>query len=392
MTREAIAIVQPLEGPEQPVDLGHVEPFAVVAHVADPVLTAEADRALSLVRTVLPGVADQVLQHAFQKLPVTGDHHAFLNAHLDRARHVGHSQVAHDPAGQRAQIDGLQSGLHEPHLREIEHPVQGGLHLLAPADDAADVILASLIQQVRILLQHQLGVAIHHPKRRPEIVGHRVVQKFQLLLALAKLGRPLLDPPLQLLRPLPELLRQPALVFQAQRIADRYADHLRDPLNQVEIALQQLPFPCDVVNREYPQRFPFAYDRHADEGVHPQAGKEGVVLRYGQFLHVGETVHQQGLPGMETAQQQSALAGPLQQVFQLLQSPFSLVAGTEAPLQHQAAVVAVGQKQHAAAVMQPLLQDLVHAEDDVVHLDLPGDHLANLVDHQGVIVVSLHLC
>src|SRR3569832_1859509 len=97
--------VPPLEGAEQLVGVGHVEPRAVVAHKKDrlgiALLRGDLQPRVGALGGELPGVADQVLQHRLHERRIRADLDARLDLRLHFAVRLGLAEAGQDPVRQR---------------------------------------------------------------------------------------------------------------------------------------------------------------------------------------------------------------------------------------------------------------------------------------------------
>src|SRR5829696_2480940 len=140
---ELLRAVQPLEGAEELVGVGHLEARPVVAHVVDRdaapaaelLLHPELYAGLGLLRGELPGVADQVLQSHPEEPRVPPDLDPLLGRELHLSLRPRLPQTLGHLLGQGAQSYALAVHGAARHAREAQqvvyeasHPLAGGPH------------------------------------------------------------------------------------------------------------------------------------------------------------------------------------------------------------------------------------------------------------------------
>ena len=182
---EFTAAMQPREDAEQAVGRAHVETGAVVAHYkhrsADLVDLFEADVGQCQLGAVLPGIAEQVLQHQVQQCAVAHRHQAGLDVQPDLAPGVAVLQVVGHLGGQPRQVHrhpgqglGRQPGQRQQRVDHAVHPRGGGL-------DPVEVIIADPVQLAAVVLLQYPRKTIHHPDRCPQVVRDGVAERGLLL-------------------------------------------------------------------------------------------------------------------------------------------------------------------------------------------------------------------
>ena len=186
--------VQALEGAEQPAGEAHVEAGAVVAHEEGLALlrrvagAAELDPRVLAARRVLPGIADQVVEHDAQQGRVAAGAQALGDLHLDLALGRLLAQLLDDLPGHRAQVDldRLQRLGRQPRQRQqrVDHAVHAG----GRAHDAFEMVVADPVEQVAVVLAHDAGEALDDADRRAQVVRDGVYDRGAVVLGGADFG------------------------------------------------------------------------------------------------------------------------------------------------------------------------------------------------------------
>src|SRR5918911_2704180 len=171
--------MQPLEGAEELVRVGHLEARPVVAHVVDRdaaparelLVQAELYPGLGLLTGKLPGVADQVLQSHPEELRVSPGLEPRLGRELHLPLRSGLPHLLGHLFGQRAQVYALAAHGAAGHAREAQQVVYEAAHPLGRGPYPAQVVLAVLVELVGVVLEEYLREAIYASQRGPEVVG-----------------------------------------------------------------------------------------------------------------------------------------------------------------------------------------------------------------------------
>ena len=141
--REFAGAVQALEGAEQAIGEAHVEAGAVVAHREGRRLARmaqEGDPRRRGVAGVLPGVAEQVLEHHAQQRRVAGGGQPGLDLDLDLALGREAPQVLDHVAGQQREVDRRLRQRLRRQPREREQRVDHVVHPRRRAEHAVEVV------------------------------------------------------------------------------------------------------------------------------------------------------------------------------------------------------------------------------------------------------------
>src|SRR5215216_2152612 len=195
-TLEFVRAVQPLEGAEELVHVGHLEARPVVAHVVDRdatpyrelLVNAKLYTGLGFLRGELPGVADQVLQSHPEEPPIPPDLEHLLRRALHRPLRPRFPQALGHLLGQSAQVHALAVHAASSHARETQKVVYEAAHPLAGGPHPAQVVLAVFIELARVVFEEYLREAVYAPQRRPQVVGDGVGERLELAIGRLELA------------------------------------------------------------------------------------------------------------------------------------------------------------------------------------------------------------
>jgi hypothetical protein len=153
--------VQPLERPEQLLDMAHVEPGSVVANeegvrVACWRVHADLDDRPVGPGGELPGIPKEVLQRNSQQPGIGVGEQLVLNRDLRRAAGVVLRQLAGDAPAQRREIDPLAPELRSSYARELEQIVDQLRHAAGCRAHPAQVVLTGFVQPRAVVLQQRV--------------------------------------------------------------------------------------------------------------------------------------------------------------------------------------------------------------------------------------------
>ena len=176
--------MQPLEHPEQLVDIGHVESGAVVANeigrrraVGE---NAELDFGGVPPAGKFPGVAKQVLQHHPQQTRIAFDDEIGSGDGRNRTVRSRLAQPRRDGQRQVRQIDRLEPHFAARDPRQREHAVDQNRHALRRFAHVAQVLSTCFVQLVAAVFQQRLAEAVDAAQRSPQIVRDRIAEGLQL--------------------------------------------------------------------------------------------------------------------------------------------------------------------------------------------------------------------
>ena len=171
--RELAGAVQALEGAEQAIGEAHVEAGAVVAHREGRRLvrmTQERDPRRLGVAGVLPGVAEQVLEHHAQQRRVAGGGQAGLDLDLDLAVGREAPQVLDHVAGEQREIDRRPRQRLRRQPREREQRIDHVVHPRRRAEHPVEVVDADAAEDGAVVLLDDPGEAFDDADRRAQVV------------------------------------------------------------------------------------------------------------------------------------------------------------------------------------------------------------------------------
>src|SRR5258708_22646256 len=103
--------------------------------------------------------------------------------------------------------------------RQIQQFIHQQTHLLRTSLNALDIALRFRIERGAEFFRQHLGKAADVPQGRPQVVGHRVTESFQLFVGGFQLGCPLRDPVFEFVV---ELLNLELVRFPLRDVAQRY--------------------------------------------------------------------------------------------------------------------------------------------------------------------------
>ena len=191
--RKFAGAVEALERAEQAIGKPHVEAGAVVAHREARRLAGvanEGDPRRVRVAGVLPGIAEQVLEHHAQQGRVADRDQAGLDLDLDPALRREPAQVFDDVAGEQRQIDRHAGDRLRRELREREQGVDHVVHARGGAEHALEVIDADPAEHRRIVFLDDPREALDDADRRAQVVRDQRAEGLGVAFAL-QLGNPL---------------------------------------------------------------------------------------------------------------------------------------------------------------------------------------------------------
>jgi hypothetical protein len=175
--------VQPLEGQEELVDVGHVEAGAVVGHeqsvAAAGRLAADSDARGGVVGREFPRVAEEVLHDLPEERRVAFDEQARGNLELDTPFRLGPTEVLDDGSGQLREIDWPSRHLDPARPRELQQVVDELTHLLRGLARHLEILPPPGVEPGAVVLQRRLAEAGDRAERRAQVVRHRVAEGLQ---------------------------------------------------------------------------------------------------------------------------------------------------------------------------------------------------------------------
>jgi hypothetical protein len=172
--RELAGAVQALEEAEQTVRRAHVKARAVVAHHKGRARTmrhaVQRDVGAQAACAVLPGIAQQVLQHQAQQGGVALGDEARLDLDVGGPFRGAAPQVVHHEAGQLREVHRLAGQRLLRELGQRQQRVDHLVHARGSAEHAVQVVVADPVELAAVVFLDDAGEAFHHPDRRPQIV------------------------------------------------------------------------------------------------------------------------------------------------------------------------------------------------------------------------------
>jgi hypothetical protein len=138
--------------------------------------------------------------------------------------------------------------LRAAHARQVEQVVDQAAHALHRSAHPNQIVLRFSLQRRPIVLEQKPAEAVDGPQRRPQVVGHGVRERFELLVGPLQLGRALLDAGLQLAGELTQFL---LCLLALGDVADdgRQVLHLALPVAVTQDDLKFPTFLCKHISK-----------------------------------------------------------------------------------------------------------------------------------------------
>ena len=113
--------------------------------------------------------------------------HAVPRARSDRpARSTTDCAIAPERDWHQPQFGAADAAVRQQILNQL-------IHALGTGDDPFGVLLPHVVEPVAGILEQRLAESLHRTQRRPEVVGNRIAEPFELVVALLELGRAMPD-------------------------------------------------------------------------------------------------------------------------------------------------------------------------------------------------------